>query len=475
MGHVKEKYTRAYFMKEDDAGNPKCTGAEGAELFKEGKGQIRLFDEKILKRVAFENRNVLEFGYGRGEVIKYVKLKGARKVVGVDFSKDAYEIATEFLRENGVDADIYHADALDFAHADIQGYSNERFDILIMLDFVEHVPRSELTVLLSDICKYLSEKALIVINTPIYDVDNDVIVEGLKAEAMDTSDLHEETRGMHCNRYSMDSLQSYMAELGFQALSGHFFVKGSELTNVGGAGKPLLNQTTDLGYPILLAENGEKEEFEHARLSDEQQLRANIPAWRKINNGPLAGRAVFIDPSDGLWQNEIVDGTYEKFIFEMLDQLNLEAKFIFDIGAHIGIYSMYFADRVGHEGKVYAFEPNPSNRQRMELILNRNNDLYQRIEIVEAAVSDVDGQTELNYSTSIDNGRSSGSFIRGADTYFDDDVYKNASFDKLQVNALSLDNIMNKLEIKRAPKFVKIDVEGAETLVLSNWIHYIPE
>src|SRR5688500_12933920 len=57
---------------------------------------------------------------------------------------------------------------------------------------------------------------------------------------------------------------------------------------------------------------------------------------------------------------------------------------VFDIGAHLGFYTLLLAKLAGPEGKVFAFEPNP------ELLpsLRRTVDPASNITLLETAVSD---------------------------------------------------------------------------------------
>jgi len=45
---------------------------------------------------------------------------------------------------------------------------------------------------------------------------------------------------------------------------------------------------------------------------------------------------------------------------------------VFDIGAYVGDTALWFSKAVGPQGKVYAFEPEPSNFEKLKANLERN-------------------------------------------------------------------------------------------------------
>jgi FkbM family methyltransferase len=197
------------------------------------------------------------------------------------------------------------------------------------------------------------------------------------------------------------------------------------------------------------------------------------PSWHMIKNGSLQGREVFVDPKDGYWQKDIIDGNHDKFFFNYLHKFDLRSKTVFEIGAHIGYHAMMFAQLVGEAGYVHAFEPNVYNRERLQLILSKNRDLSQRIKIYEFAVSDKIGEIQLSFSPNIDDGKSSGSFIAGSHTPFKKDVYDKIGFNKVNVKTITLDQLSSIIGNDIDPFLIKIDVEGAEHLVLQGGINII--
>lgn len=193
--------------------------------------------------------------------------------------------------------------------------------------------------------------------------------------------------------------------------------------------------------------------------------RSFSPRWVTLEYEPLKGVQMFFDPT-GPWQKTIVDNTYDTFLFERLNSERLQGKVIYDIGAHIGFHSFYFARLVGPKGKVYSFEPNPKNVEQLTLIRDRNRDIKDIITVLDIAVSNVSGTEKFSMSDDVESGRSSGGFIDTADTIWERGAFTQRGFSEIEVETVPLDLFREKLGIREAPDVMKIDVEGAESLVL---------
>jgi len=189
------------------------------------------------------------------------------------------------------------------------------------------------------------------------------------------------------------------------------------------------------------------------------------PKWVTLDYEPMKGIQIFFDPT-GFWQRTIVDHTYDDFLFKRIRALHLQGKVIYDIGAHIGFHSVYFARLVGSRGKVYAFEPNPNNIERLKLIRDKNPDIKNVIKVLDVAVSNVVGTEEFCMSDDVESGRSSGSFIDTADTIWERSAFKQRGFTEMRVKTVPMDLFRQELGIQDLPDMMKIDVEGAESLVL---------
>jgi len=138
-------------------------------------------------------------------------------------------------------------------------------------------------------------------------------------------------------------------------------------------------------------------------------------------------------------------GSYEYHKRVIFERRVREKKIVFDIGAHVGFYSLLASVLVGPEGKVFAFEPVPRNLHYLKEHLRLNN--LRNVQVINAAVSDRHGTSWM------EEGRHSS-------------TWRLAPQGPLQVRTLSLDNAVSAGELP-APDCMKIDVEGAETLVLS--------
>lgn len=151
--------------------------------------------------------------------------------------------------------------------------------------------------------------------------------------------------------------------------------------------------------------------------------------------------------------------TKEPEMIEWLNQLSLsnkEKNFVFyDIGANIGIYSLYTA--ILHKtSTVYSFEPESTNFSSLcENIVN--NDIKNIIPL-QLAYSDIQKFDLLNV----------GIVKAGAGAASIEGEYMNMPNQLLQgVYCISLDSIYENPFFKK-PNFIKIDVDGHESVILEN-------
>lgn len=228
MGFAKELYTREYFTGRDAKGNRLHYGAVGMEDWE--VGGISAIHRKLIDQFPLSNAHVLEIGYGRAESARYLLSTGkATRYVGVDFSEAAHALAGETLK--GIPADrwtIQCDDALQFITTN--GF-DKAFDAILMLDVIEHIPRSEVQSLLPHLYAALRPGGYLIVNTPFYAVDEDYIAQNFEYVMPSATDLFPETRGMHCNKYTEQRLHQELASAGFFRIGSSLFRRAPEFTD----------------------------------------------------------------------------------------------------------------------------------------------------------------------------------------------------------------------------------------------------
>jgi len=146
-----------------------------------------------------------------------------------------------------------------------------------------------------------------------------------------------------------------------------------------------------------------------------------------------------------------------------LMKLDFQGKTVFDVGAYVGIFTMFFARAVGRTGKVIAFEPNPRNYD--ELAYN-------------VKLNDLDNVTIMK----IGLGRGNEQMALAVDPIFpargtlEKDrkgrMLRKGGARSVAIEVSSLDSLMETMKLPR-PDFVKLDVEGFEMDVLYGMVETI--
>lgn len=185
-----------------------------------------------------------------------------------------------------------------------------------------------------------------------------------------------------------------------------------------------------------------------------------------IEDGLLKDFKLKFNPN-GTWQKEMVSGHYDNELFSALSTRTLTGKVIYDIGAHICYHSLAFAKLVGETGHVFAFEPNIVNSVRAKEILALNPSVQNHITLLETALSDTIGTATFLCTNDLEGGSSTGGFLTEATPLWERSIYtEKVAFKEVTVPQETIDNLVHTKKIL-PPDILKIDVEGAEDLVLS--------
>ena len=148
---------------------------------------------------------------------------------------------------------------------------------------------------------------------------------------------------------------------------------------------------------------------------------------------------------------DMIRDAYEPGITQMFEKLIKPGMVVVDIGAHIGYFTLMAAQKVGPTGKVYAFEPDPSNYNI--LVENISLNEYGSVVPVQKAVCDTPGTA---------------SFFLHMDTVAHSLYPKTLGRGKstISVETTSLDHFFEH-DGWPSVHIIKMDVEGAEAAALA--------
>lgn len=211
MGRVKEKYTKDYFL-----GNKSkigyTYGVAGFHSFAKG-----VIDSRYLIMFPWldcKGKFILDIGCGRGEVVGICASRGASLVVGMDFSEESIEICRARLR-NYKTVQLIRSEATELCE-------HNKFDVVFMLDTIEHIPSYEMEVVYEKIMTSLKLGGLFIFNTPIFNQSN----------FKDMADIIPELQGMHCNKQTSQSLSESCSKHGFLVFLPWIWKKKGRLENM---------------------------------------------------------------------------------------------------------------------------------------------------------------------------------------------------------------------------------------------------
>jgi FkbM family methyltransferase len=143
----------------------------------------------------------------------------------------------------------------------------------------------------------------------------------------------------------------------------------------------------------------------------------------------------------------MLNGTYERHEIDFFETTLRAGMTVLDVGAHIGLYTVIGARRVGSAGRVVAFEPVPPTVGFLRENVDRNG--AGNVTIVPKAVGARASRTRINWDP--DRLGGSSSFTSGTQ--------------HVDVEIVSIDEFCATADV--VPDLVKIDVEGGELDVLT--------
>lgn len=178
-----------------------------------------------------------------------------------------------------------------------------------------------------------------------------------------------------------------------------------------------------------------------------QNLLFPLHSIQKIRLGYLKGHKIRLS-ENSLWSPLI--GNWEPSIQKIMVNIVKTGDVAYDLGANNGLHGLLLSLLVGKNGFVYNFEPFEENV--LEIIENFELNGLTNYKNIVAAISDFNGNAKFEIASHFKQGKLT-------------NVVHNSNF--LNVEVKSLDELIN--SGIQLPKFIKMDIEGAEGKALNGF------
>lgn len=160
---------------------------------------------------------------------------------------------------------------------------------------------------------------------------------------------------------------------------------------------------------------------------------------------------IYVDTRDaGVTPHYIMDGFWESWLTQCLARIVNPGDVCIDAGANFGYFSLLMSELCGKEGKTVAIDPNPNMCRLLRLTQAMHG---WRFKVVEAALADKEGITQLSIPES---------YYGGASLNEIDASFRIES--KIDVRTMTVDTLVKELGLPKV-NVMKIDVEGLEERV----------
>jgi FkbM family methyltransferase len=171
------------------------------------------------------------------------------------------------------------------------------------------------------------------------------------------------------------------------------------------------------------------------------------PVWYEFQPGLW----MRLDLRDMIQETILIERVWDPTLTEFINATLKPGHVFVDIGAHAGYFTLLAARRVGPEGRVLAFEPNPQLAAQARRNVERSK--LTNVVLEEGACSDTTETATLYLFDVSNSGRGS---LSGANA---------GAGGAVQVPCTPLDLVVERRHLTQV-NLIKIDVEGAELKVL---------
>lgn len=178
------------------------------------------------------------------------------------------------------------------------------------------------------------------------------------------------------------------------------------------------------------------------------------------------GTRILLDPKDLVDRTVLASGVWEPIEWGWIEKSLAPGDVFIDVGAHHGTYTLRAARVVVDSGLVVAVEPNPASVERLKKNVTLNG--LRNVRVIEAACGDQSTSRMLFVASDRNTGMASFS-LRTSER--SGPAGGSAS---IEVNVERLDDLVGTLSGRRIAA-IKVDTEGAETMVLRGAVNTIRE
>jgi FkbM family methyltransferase len=151
----------------------------------------------------------------------------------------------------------------------------------------------------------------------------------------------------------------------------------------------------------------------------------------------------------------LLKGNYEPEIVQIIKKVVDPKRDVIDIGANIGLFTTLFSKIISNNNKVLSIEPTPNALKYLYNNIKRNN-LGDKVIVYEGVASNRKDNFKIKTIAGLEEYSSIGNLVHPA--------IKDLSAKEIMVKGDTIDNLVESSRLN--PGLIKIDVEGAEYLVL---------
>ena len=202
-----------------------------------------------------------------------------------------------------------------------------------------------------------------------------------------------------------------------------------------------------------------------ARILPRRLREAAMPAPTGLATARFGTVRLELDMSLHVLMRKFYFRTHEIFLESVLSRFLRPGAIFIDVGANVGYWSAFAADRVGSEGEIHSFEPVPYNFARLRRLVELNP--HRRIRANLAACGEQAGTMPM--AVVPPTAENFGDFAKntGSNSLLPGFLQYASGTERIEVAVTTLDDYVERSGIDLARVgLIKIDVEGFEYFCL---------